>query len=90
MSGMTAIERLALAKAGADQSANDRKAYKRFIDAMTDSGWSESDVSEYAANIKVLMGKDDAAAMSLFPSGVFKLAEEARDSARKFWRERVA
>jgi hypothetical protein len=63
-----------------------RRAYQRFINhARQHLGWSDADVAEYADSVKVLMGKDDAATLALFPDGLYKSAEEARQGAVKYW-----
>lgn len=63
-----------------------RENYARFLVFQRDSnGWTEQEIADYKAKIKVLMGKDDAAALDLFPAGFYKTADEARQSARTFW-----
>ena len=80
------LERLMSAKVKANSDDADRRNYQSFITAMRDDGWTDSDVAEYAENIKVLMGKDDDKAMELFPHGLYANATEARQMAREFWK----
>jgi hypothetical protein len=62
-----------------------RRAFASYQQAMRNEGWSESDLSEYRESVKILMGKDDAATLALFPAGLYKSAEEARADAVRFW-----
>jgi len=80
------LDRLRGVKEQADSADDTRRAYQRFINhARQHLGWTDADVSEYAESIKALMGKDDAAALALFPDGLYKTAEEARQAAVKYW-----
>ena len=80
------LDRLRGVKEQADSADDTRRAYQQFINhARTVLGWSDADVAEYAESIKVLMGNDDAAALALFPDGLYKSAEEARKAAVKYW-----
>jgi hypothetical protein len=87
---MTPLERLAATKAKADSSQADRRGYMRFIRDMRENGWTDEEVDEYAATVKVIMGSDDQAAMDLYPAGVFSNATEVREAAKTFWRERLS
>lgn len=78
---MSALENLAAAKSRADSRAN----FDRFISGRRAAGWSDSDVAEYRDSVRVLMGDDDAAALSLFPAGTYQSAEQARLAARAYW-----
>lgn len=62
-----------------------RLGYKRYISLMRAQGWSDEDVAEYAASIRILMGNDDAAALALYPGGAFPSAQSARDAAKTYW-----
>lgn len=91
MNARNPMARLAEVNAKADAEDQDRRNFKRFIDDMKEYGkWSDDDVSEYSEKIKVLMGKDDSAALELFHEGAYENAEAARQSAREFWRTRIA
>jgi hypothetical protein len=80
------LDRLRGVKEQADSADDTRRAYQRFINhARTVLGWSDSDVSEYADSIKVLMNGSDEQVMDLFPAGLYKNASEARDAAVKYW-----
>ncbi len=78
---MSALANLAAAKAKADARAN----FDQFIEGRRATGWTGFDVAEYRESIRVLMGDDDAAAMSLFPQGTYANAELARQAAREYW-----
>ena len=78
---MSALEKLAAAKAKADARSN----FERFIEGCRAAGWSEHDVAEYRESVRVLMGDDDAAALALFPPGTSQSADQARQAAREFW-----
>lgn len=80
------LARLMTAKVKAESDDADRRNYQRFIKSVRENGWSESDVSEYAEKIKTLMGKDDSAAIDLFPVGIYANADDARSGARQFWK----
>lgn len=63
-----------------------RENYSRFLAFQRDeNGWTAEEYADYKANIGVLMGKDDAAALALFPAGLYRTADEARQGARDFW-----
>ncbi len=79
---MSALENLAMAKAKADARSN----FERFIEGRRAAGWSVHDVAEYRESVRVLMGDDDAAALALFPPGIYQSADQARQAAREFWR----
>lgn len=80
------LERLMSAKVKADSDDAARRNYQSFINAMRSEGWTESDINEYADNIKVLMGSDDDKAMALFPHGLYANADEARNMAKECWK----
>jgi hypothetical protein len=83
-----ALDRLRGIKGKAEEADSSREAYQRFIACMRDyGGWTDAGVSDYAASIKVLMGKDDAAALALFEPGYYPTAEAARASAVECWRQ---
>ncbi len=90
MNARNPMARLAEVNAKADAEDQDRRNFKRFIDDMKEYGqWSDVDVADYTNRIKVLMGKDDAAAIELFHEGAYATAEEARQGARTFWKARI-
>ncbi len=60
--------------------------YKRFTMKMRGNGWSADDVKEYADHIAILFGKDEKAALSLYPAGHYHNAKEARQDAVNFWK----
>lgn len=80
------LDRLKSVTKQANTAQETRALYSQFISIMRDQGWSDSDVNEYAQSIGVLMGKDDKAALSLFPEGLYETANEARESAKTHWR----
>lgn len=84
------IDRIKALTSQADKQASAARDYKIFIQRMVDSGWTKEDVSDYYDKIKILMGKDDQAAFGLFADGIYKTADEARESAKQFWRECAA
>ena len=91
MNARNPMARLAEVNAKADAKDQDRRNFKRFIDDMKEYGqWSDDDVADYTSRIKVLMGKDDAAALELFHEGAYATAEEARQGARTFWKARIS
>lgn len=91
MNAINPLARLAAVNAKADAEDQDRKNFRRFIADMRDYGqWSDEDVADYMGKIKVLMGKDDEAALDLFPGGLYQTADEAREGARVFWSSRIA
>jgi len=79
------LDRLRMVKQQAVSADETRELYSRFIASMRSQGWTDTDVSEYAASVRILMGKDDEAAMNLFPAGLYLSAEHARSSARECW-----
>lgn len=63
-----------------------RENYARFLAFQRDeNGWTQEEYADYKAKISTLMGKDDAAALNLFPPGLYQTADEARQGARTFW-----
>ena len=77
---------LSAAKQQADSSAAARENYARFLVYQRDvNGWTPEEMADYKEKIGVIMGKDDAAALALFPAGLYKTADEARQGARIFW-----
>lgn len=70
----------------ANQTDETRELYSRYIASRREQGWSDGDVKEYAQNISVLMGQDDAKALDLFPAGLYATAADAREGAIRFWR----
>lgn len=78
---MSAIESLAAAKSKSDARAN----FERFITSRRADGWTDSDVAEYRESVRTLMGDDDAAALALFPHGIYQTAEQARQAVRDYW-----
>ena len=88
---MNHIERLKKITKQADSKEQDRIDYQKFIALMCRvHGWTEACVAEYRELVSVLMGKDDAKALALYEDGLFSSAEEARQSARDFWKSKVA
>lgn len=80
------LDRLRNARQQANSADETRELYAKFIAAMREQGWTEADVSEYAESIRVLMGKDDHAALSLFPAGLYETADQARSAAIQTWK----
>lgn len=78
---MSALENLAAAKAKADARGN----FERFVAGRRASGWTEADITEYRESIRILMGDDGAATLSLFPPETYQTAEQARQAAREYW-----
>lgn len=80
---MSALDNLQAAKAKADA----RASFDRFIEGRRAAGWTAADIAEYRESIRILMGDDDddAAALALFPPGVYQTAEQARQAARAYW-----
>lgn len=62
-----------------------RELYSRFIASMRAYGWTDADVTEYAEQVRIMMGKDGEAAMNIFPAGLYQSADHARASARECW-----
>lgn len=62
-----------------------RAAFASHIKVMREAGWSDADVAEYTGQVRILMGKDDAATLDLFPVGLYSTAQAARDDAVKYW-----
>lgn len=86
MSGMTPMERMELVRRQAEAASEARDNYARFLAFQRDeNGWTADECADYKAKIGVLMGNDDAAALALFPDGLYRTAEEARQGARIFW-----
>ena len=86
MAGMTPMERMEQVRRNTEAAQVARDNYARFLVFQRDvNGWSAEELAEYKARIGVLMGKDDAAALDLFPAGIYQTAEEAREGARTFW-----
>lgn len=81
------LDRLRQATKQANQTDETRELYARYIASRREQGWNDADVQEYAQNISVLMGKDDAKALDLFPAGLYSTAAEAREGAIQYWRE---
>ncbi len=81
------LDRLRQVTKQANATDETRRLYANYVQSRRDNGWTDSDVSEYAASVKVLMGSDDQAALSLFPAGIYATASEARESAKSFWRD---
>lgn len=64
-----------------------REDYAAFVAYMRDeAGWSDEELADYKAKAGVIMGKDDAAVLALFPDGLYRTAEDARMATRNFWR----
>lgn len=80
------LDRLMSAKAQADSANQDRLNYQKTIDFFRSvQEFSESEITDYSEKIRVLMGKDDSAALALFPDGLYQTAEQARQGARDYW-----
>lgn len=79
------LDRIRNLKKSADSDDDSRKAFSGYIAAMRNRGWTDYDVSEYTAQVRILMGKDDAATLDLFPAGMYQTAQAARDNAVKYW-----
>ncbi len=77
---MSALDKLRQMRNGADEQAMHRENYKKFI-----ARFSEDEAKEYAESIRILFGKDDAAALALFEEGAYQTADQARESARSCW-----
>ena len=80
------LDRIRSLKKSADNDDDSRKAFASFVSRMRNQGWTDADVSKYTAQVRILMGKDDAATLDLFPAGLYQTAQAARDAAVKFWR----
>jgi hypothetical protein len=81
------LDRLRGVKEKADATDETRRLYQRFVTkAKNIMGWSESDVSEYAASVKTIMTGNDDAVLDLFPAGLYGTAEDARAAAIEYWR----
>lgn len=80
------LDRIRNLKKSADSEGDSRKAFASFVSRMRKNGWTDADVSEYTAQVRILMGKDDAATLDLFPAGLYQTAQAARDDAVKYWR----
>lgn len=81
------LDRIRNLKKSADSEDDSRKAFSNYIATMRKYGWTDADVAEYTAQIRILMGKDDAATLDLFPDGLYQTAQSARDDAVKYWRD---
>ena len=79
------LDRLRNLKQSADNDDDSRKAFLGYISAMRNRGWTDADVSEYTVQVRILMGKDDAETLDLFPAGLYATAQQARDDAVKYW-----
>lgn len=79
------LDRIRNLKKSADNDDDSRKAFSSFVSRMRNRGWTDADVAEYTAQVRILMGKDDAATLDLFPSGLYQTAQAARDDAVKYW-----
>jgi hypothetical protein len=82
---MNPLDRLKKVSEQADSGDEKRRAFAGYQQAMRNQGWSEADLAEYRESVKILMGKDDAATLALFPAGLYKSADEARADAVRFW-----
>ena len=81
------LDRLRSLKSKADSTSEARDHFRRYIAFAKETlGWSDEDVAEYSESIKVLMGKDDDAALALYPPGAFSSASEAREAAVIYWK----
>ena len=84
---MNMSERLAKARAQADDKEQTRRDFNRYLTTIKESKfWSEAEVKQYVADVKTLMTGSDEEVMDLFPSGFYSTAEEARQGAKIFWR----
>ena len=79
------LDRIRNLKKSADSDDDSRKAFSSYIATVRSRGWTDADVSEYTAQVRILMGKDDAATLDLFPVGLYATAQHARDDAVKYW-----
>lgn len=83
-----ALDRLRALKQSADDKQEVRRNYQRFINGMRDyRGWSQSDIDEYAASVKIIMSGTEEEVMALYPAGMYGSAKEIRDAAENFWKE---
>lgn len=80
------LAKLDATKRQANTAEAARENYARFLAFQRDeNGWTAAECADYKAKIGVLMGRDDAAALALFPGGLYRTADEAREGARIFW-----
>ena len=80
------LAKLDATKRQANTAEAARENYARFLAFQRDeNGWTAAECADYKAKIGVLMGRDDAAALALFPDGLYRTADEAREGARIFW-----
>lgn len=79
------LDRIRNLKKSASTDDDSRKAFASYIKTMRELGWSDADVAEYTAQVRILMGKDDDATLDLFPPGLYATAQAARDDAVKYW-----
>lgn len=81
------LDRLAKARELAEGKEQTKRDFSKFIAGARASGyWTEEDINQYVADIKVLMGGTDEQVMALYAPGVYKNAEDARQNAKEFWR----
>lgn len=81
------LDRLRGVKEKADATDETRRLYQRFVAKAKDAmGWTDADVAEYSASVKIIMTGSDDEVTELYPAGLFRSADEARQAAVKFWR----
>lgn len=81
------LDRLRGVKEKADATDETRRLYQRFVAKAKDAmGWTDADVAEYSASVKIIMTGSDEDVLSLFPDGLFNSADDARQSAITYWR----
>ena len=83
----SALARLRAINQTADAQGEARRLYARFVDTLRRHfGMTDDEADGYASAVKILMGKDDDAALNLFPPGLYASADAARQSAIECWR----
>ena len=86
MADMNPLARMQQMRSQSEAAEAARENYARFLAFQRDeNSWTAAECADYKAKIGVLMGRDDAAALALFPDGLYRTAEEAREGARIFW-----
>lgn len=81
------LEKANALRAQSNEQRQAREDYAAFVAYMRDeAGWSDEELADYKAKAGVIMGKDDAAVLALFPDGLYLKAEDARMATRNFWR----
>lgn len=84
---LSMMDKIATMRDRSAEQASARENYAKFLVFQRDeNGWTPDEIADYKAKISVLMGKDDAAVLALFPDGLYRTAEDARMATRNFWR----